>query len=179
MRFHSFSHSHMPFWPRVLERLRTDPSGEFLDVGCCFGQEIRFLADQGIPGKQLFGCDSEQVLIDLGYWLFRDEDRLKATFAVGDLCADEPHFDDSEIARKLKGKISFVFASSLFHMWDWNTQVKVATRLVNLCRQRSGVMITGRQLGSVEGDHYSMAGMKEGPRQYITVMTQRQGNVLE
>lgn len=162
MRFLSFNLTHMPFWPQVLERLRTDPSSGFVDVGCCFGQEIRFLADQGISGNQLFGCDLEHVFIDLGYRLFRDQDRLKASFAVGDLCADEVLFLDSEIVQKLNGKIDIVFASSLFHMWDWNTQFKVASRLVNLCRQRPGVMITGRQLGSVEGDHYGMAGMKEG-----------------
>lgn len=66
MRFLSFNLSRMPFWPRVLERLRTDPSSGFLDVGCCFGQEIRFLADQGIPGEQLFGCDLEQVFSATG-----------------------------------------------------------------------------------------------------------------
>lgn len=156
----------MPFWPRVLERLRADPSSGFLDAGCCFGQEIRFLADQGIAGEQLFGRDLEQVFIDPGYRLFRDTDRLKASFAVGDLNADEATFDDGEIFQKLHDKIDIVFASSLFHMWDWDTQFKVATRLVKICRPKSGVMTAGRQMGSTKGDHYTMAGMKDNAVHY-------------
>lgn len=166
MRFLSFNLSRMPFWSRVLERLRADASSGFLDAGCCFGQEVRFLADQGIAGNQLFGCDLEQVFIDLGYRLFRDKDRLQAMFVVGDLSADEVHINDSEIAQKLNGMIDIVFASSLFHMWDWDTQFKVATHLVKICRQKSGIMITGRQMGSVQGDHYTMAGMKDGAVHY-------------
>lgn len=40
--------------------------------------------------------------------------------------ADEVFFDGSEIVQKLHGKFDIVFASSLFHMWDWNTQFEVA-----------------------------------------------------
>lgn len=87
----------MTFWPWVLDRIRADPSSGFFDAGCCFGQEIRFLADQGIPGEQLYGCDPEQVFIVLGYRLFRDTERLQATFAVGDLSADDGHFNDGKI----------------------------------------------------------------------------------
>ncbi|KAJ5389684.1 uncharacterized protein N7496_000752 [Penicillium cataractarum] len=157
MRFLSFNLSHMPFWPRSLERLRADPSYGFLEAGC---------SDQDIAGEQLFGCDLEQVFIDLGYRLFRDTDRLKASFAVGDLNADEATFNDGEPFQKLHGKIDIVFASSLLHMWDWDTQFKVATRLVKICRPKSGVMITGRQMRSTKGDHYTMTGMKDNAVHY-------------
>lgn len=163
MRFLSFNLSRLPFYTRVLDRLRADPSAGFLDAGCCFGQEIRFLADQGIPGRQLFGCDFEQVFIDLGYQLFRDKGRLDASFVTGDLTADS---GTGQLSETLSGKLDIVFASSLFHMWDYDIQVRVAARLVRLCRDRTGVMIAGRQLGSLLGGAYPMAGMKDGGVHY-------------
>lgn len=164
MRFLSFNLSHMPFWPRVLEWLRSDPEAGFLDAGCCFAQEVRFLANQeGISDRQLYGCDLEKVFIDLGYRLFRDEGKLAATFVVGDLAvADDDVYEASDLAKTLRGKMDVIFASSLFHMWDYDVQLRVARRMVAMCRDREGVMITGRQMGSLLGGRYPMTGMKEG-----------------
>ncbi|KAL1968260.1 hypothetical protein VTN77DRAFT_2095 [Rasamsonia byssochlamydoides] len=166
LRFLSFNLSHMPFWWRVFERLRADPKAGFLDAGCCFGQEIRFLANKGIPHTQLYGCDLEKVFIDLGYRLFRDEGRLGATFVVGDLTAEDEVYEESNLAKVLRGKMDVIFASSLFHMWDYEVQVRVACRMVDMCRDREGVMITGRQLGSLLGGRYPISGMKEGGIHY-------------
>ncbi|BDD63640.1 hypothetical protein MPDQ_005757 [Monascus purpureus] len=156
----------MPFYPRVLEKLLSDPEAGFLDAGCCFGQEIRFLASQVIPESQLFGCDLEQIFIDLGYRLFRDKDKLQATFAIGDLTAEESTLEAGQLTQKLFGKLDVVFASSLFHMWDYDTQFRAALRLAKLCRGKPGVMITGRQMGSLVPGHYEMKGMKDGAFQY-------------
>ncbi|KAE8372335.1 hypothetical protein BDV26DRAFT_274377 [Aspergillus bertholletiae] len=166
MRFLAFNFSRMPFYQRVLERLRGDSSANFLDAGCCFGQEIRYLADQGIPGKQLFGCDLEQVFIDLGYRLFRDKDRLEATFVTGDLTADDAAFAESPLSQGVSGKVDIIFASSLFHLWDYDTQVRAARHLVQLCRDQPGVMITGRQVGSRLGGHYPMHGVDDNAFHY-------------
>ena len=66
MRFLSFNLSHMPFYPRLLQTLKSSTTGGFLDAGCCFAQEIRFLTNEGIPHSQLYGCDLERVFIDIG-----------------------------------------------------------------------------------------------------------------
>ncbi|KAJ5675453.1 hypothetical protein N7462_008350 [Penicillium macrosclerotiorum] len=166
MRFLSFNLSHMPFYKKLLERLQSNPTAVFLDAGCCFGQEIRFLADQGIPGSQLFGCDLEQVFIDLGYQLFRDKDTLDAKFVTGDLTEDDDQFHSGRLSQELAGKIDVIFASSLFHMWDYDTQLRVATRMAKFCTDKEGVMISGRQMGSLVGGHYNMAGMKDGAMHY-------------
>lgn len=159
MRFLALNLRHMPFYQQVLDRLRTDPSANFLDAGCCFGQEIRSLADQGVPSRQLFGCDLEKPFIDLGYQLFRDQDRLEATFAAGNLTADDAVFAESELSRKMAGKMDIIFASSLFHLWDYETGLVAAKRLIKLCRDKPGVIITGRQVGSLLGGHYPMLGV--------------------
>ncbi|KAL4964559.1 class I SAM-dependent methyltransferase [Aspergillus stella-maris] len=138
MRFLSFHIKSHPLYERVLEYLRNNPSAGLLDAGCCVGQELRFLASQGIPGSQLFGLDLEQPFIDLGYRLFKDKDWLDATF------------------------IDIVFASSLLHLWEYGTQLKVALRLVHLLRDQPGVMIVGRQMGSVLAGEYPLAGFRDG-----------------
>ncbi|KAJ5789228.1 uncharacterized protein N7518_006239 [Penicillium psychrosexuale] len=162
LRFLTFQLPHHPVYQRILARLRDDPTAGILEAGCCFGQEIRFLADQGIPGDQLYGCDIEQPFIDLGYQLFRDRDRLNATFAVGDLSSPDCLDPASPIFQKLAGKIDVVFASSLFHLWDYDQQVRVATHLVRLCRRRPSLMIVARQLGNTLGGTYAMKDVAAG-----------------
>lgn len=160
MRFLSFNLSHMPFYPKVLSALHESDAGGFLDIGCCFGQEIRWLANEGIPHKQLYGCDLEKVFIDLGYKLFLDENKLGAKFIVGDIAqADEAIYTASPLVQELSGKMQVIFASSLLHMWDYEEQLLVVKRLVDICLDQPGVMITGRQLGSHLGGRYPMTGM--------------------
>lgn len=70
MRFLALNLRRMPFYHRILDHPKANPLANFLDAGCCFGQEIRSLVDEGIPSTQFFGCDLEQPFIDLGYRLF-------------------------------------------------------------------------------------------------------------
>ncbi|KAJ5090811.1 hypothetical protein N7532_009495, partial [Penicillium argentinense] len=155
LRFLSFNLSESPHYPRVIERLRKDPATRFLDAGCCFGQEIRFLADQGILGKQLYGIDLEQAFLALGYQLFLDKDRLQATLIAGDILRK------GQLSQEISGKIDINCASSLLHLWDYETQLKAAVRFVSLCRDQPDVMVVGRQMGSLSGGHYPMSGVKD------------------
>ncbi|KAL4791710.1 hypothetical protein BDV19DRAFT_401050 [Aspergillus venezuelensis] len=159
MRFLSFHIKRHPLYERVLEYLRNNPSAGLLDAGCCVGQELRFLANQGIPGSQLFGLDLEQPFINLGYRLFKDKDRLDATFVLGNLMEDD---DTEALTNTLGGKTDIVFASSLLHLWEYGTQLKVALRLVHLLRDQPGIMIVGRQMGSVLAGEYPLAGFRNG-----------------
>ncbi|KAL4989313.1 hypothetical protein BDW68DRAFT_71886 [Aspergillus falconensis] len=159
MRFLAFHLSRHPLYGRVVEYLRSNVKAGFLDAGCCVGQEIRPLAHQGIQSHQLFGLDMERAFIDLGYQLFRDKDRLEVTFTCGKLTKD----NDSEVlTQTLSGKIDIVFASSLHHLWNYETQLKSTTRLVQLLRDQVGAMVVGRQLGSLFAGDYPLTGFNDG-----------------
>ncbi|KAJ5591913.1 uncharacterized protein N7459_002282 [Penicillium hispanicum] len=162
LRFLSFYLPQHPVYARVLAYLRDDPTAGFLEAGCCFGQEIRHLADQGIPGTQLMGCDIEAAFFDLGYQLFRDRDSLGATFASGDFLSEKCLDPSTEVSQRLAGKVDIVFASSLFHLWKYESQLRAATNLVRLCRDKPGVMLVGRQLGSLLAGHYSLKDVGKG-----------------
>ena len=41
-------------------------------------------------------------------------------------------------------------AAAFLHLWPWDGQVDVATRIVRLLRDEVGVMVVGRQVGSIK-----------------------------
>ena len=72
----------------------------FLDIGCCFGQELRKLSSDGAPSSNLYGIGLERSFVDFGFELFRDRDRLESTFLTGDIFVEEPD-DFAFIAGKI------------------------------------------------------------------------------
>ncbi|QGA12688.1 hypothetical protein EYB26_000332 [Talaromyces marneffei] len=73
----------------------------------------------------------------------------------------EGAYQSGQLARELSGEMVAIFASPLFHMWDYEDQLLAAKRMAVMCEVRPGVMITGRQLGSYLGGRYPMNGMRE------------------
>ena len=126
----------------------------FLDSGCCFGQEIRYLVHSyHIPATQLYGFDLEPRFTNFGYELFRDRGSLNATFLSGDITA-APESSGAGDLDSLVGRMDIVFASSFLHVWDWDDMMHATKRLVSFLKPRPGSMVVGRQLGSlVAGSH--------------------------
>ena len=149
--------SQLPVYQILLDKLR---SGDiFLDAGCCFGQEIRYLVQAGVSSSQMYGFDLEQKFIELGYERFQDRDKLHAKFVSGDLLA-EPGTAKSGGLGTLFEKMDIVFASSLLHFWDWDEMLLAAIRLVSFTRNKTGSMVVGRQMGSLKAGSYSMPEME-------------------
>ena len=153
MRFLSYNLSLLPFYQEVLTRLRAE--AVFLDAGCCFGQELRYLVHDGIPSSQLYGFDLEPAFIELGYELFRDQTKIQTTFVSGDVLASPGSTEYGDLV-KLQGVADIVFASSFLHVWDWNEMVTAAKSLVSMTRSQPGSIIVGKQLGSTEAGRYKM-----------------------
>ncbi|KAN0112694.1 hypothetical protein V8E51_005645 [Hyaloscypha variabilis] len=64
-RFLDLSISHSPYYPTILERIKAGEN--FLDLGCCFGQDLRKLAADGAPSGHLYGSDLPSFLHLFGY----------------------------------------------------------------------------------------------------------------
>jgi SAM-dependent methyltransferase len=109
--------------------LRSDPSTKLLDVACCAGQVLRALhVLQDVPPSQLAGTDLKSEFIEAGFELWRDKGGKfgeEAQFVAGDLLAD-----DDEGLRVLDGRFVLVHAGNFFHLFDWSTQVRAASRIV-------------------------------------------------
>ncbi|GFF96186.1 hypothetical protein IFM53868_08406 [Aspergillus udagawae] len=137
-RFLDFPAYLQPVYPEVLSRIRAGET--FLDLGCCFGQDIRKLAHDGAPAENLIGVDTEPRFLDLGYQLFKDKDRLKAHFLTGDVL-------DEEFLEDWGGKIDIIFLGSFLHLFNIEQQKAIVLQLSRLLRGR-GSLVFGRHLAT-------------------------------
>lgn len=163
MRFLSCHLAHLPFYPRVLARLQAHASAGFLDAGCCVGQELRYLIHRSkIPARSLYGFDLEAGFFDLGYKLFRDDAaKFPATLVPANLGTKDSEWEASPVVDTMRGRIDVVWAGSLLHFWDFEGQVQSILRLIGLCREEKGVILCGRQMGSLLAGEYKLTGLLE------------------
>ncbi|RDW84207.1 class I SAM-dependent methyltransferase [Aspergillus mulundensis] len=137
-RFLDFPAYLQPVYPEVLSRIQ---SGEtFLDLGCCFGQDIRKLVHDGAPSENLIGVDTEPRFLDLGYQLFKDRDTLKAHFLTGDVLADG-------FLSEWRGKVDIIFLGSFLHLFSFEQQKVIVAQLSKLLRGKNS-LVFGRHLAT-------------------------------
>ncbi|MCJ1474295.1 hypothetical protein MMC13_002953 [Lambiella insularis] len=130
-----------PLYAEIVTRMKQGHT--FLDFGCCFGQDLRQLVADGAPSENTYGIDIEGPLIDIGYELFVDREKLRTTFIVGDA------YDPKVNWEAVNGKINIINASAFFHLFPWPKQVEACCLLVKFGRPQPGTVIIGRQMGSL------------------------------
>lgn len=113
-------------------------------MGCCLGQAIRKLIQDGAPSENIYATDIKKDFWDFGYDMFLDKTTLKTTFIEADI------FDSSSELHHLDGKVDIVWASSFFHLFDWDGQIKAAKRIVQMMKPAPGSFICGRQGGKAD-----------------------------
>ncbi|KAI1409793.1 hypothetical protein F5Y13DRAFT_88306 [Hypoxylon sp. FL1857] len=134
-----------PLYDAIVARLK---SGEatYLDVGCCFGQDLRQLVQDGVPSQQLMGLDVERALLELGYDFFLDRDTLQSRFVVADV------FKGATQGRVWTDLVEQGFdvlhCSAFFHLFTLEEQISAAKQIAKLIKK--GGVIVGRQMGSVK-----------------------------
>ncbi|KAI1478500.1 hypothetical protein F4774DRAFT_385015 [Daldinia eschscholtzii] len=134
-----------PLYDSIVERLGA-AGATYLDVGCCFGQDLRQLVLDGVPSDRLIGLDVAGALMDLGYEFFLDRDVLRSRFVVADVfkgTEQGPAWTDLE-----KRGVDVMHCSAFFHLFTLEDQISAAKNLARLIK-KDGVII-GRQIGSVK-----------------------------
>lgn len=126
----------------VVEKLKNGQT--LLDMGTCVGQTVRKLISDGVPSENLYATDLRPEYFAVGYDLFMDKDKVKSTFIATDIFNPSPSF------QVIYGRIDIIYAGSFFHLFDWDDQLKVAKRAVEILRPQKGSMVVGRQVGSLE-----------------------------
>ena len=117
----------------------------YLDLGCCFGQDIRRLVYDGVPSENCYGSDLRLDFMELGHRLFLDKDSLRSQFIAGDV------FDPEAEIKKLDGQVDILHAASFFHLFDLEQQKQVARRVVKLLKPKKNALLLGRHVGNVKG----------------------------
>ena len=151
MRFLDFSLATMPSYDEILVRLCDSVApAKLLDVGCCFAQDLRRLVSEGAPSENLVGLDNEPRFLSLSYELFADREFYKGPMIAGDLLDGSAN---GPVALH-KGTFDIAHAASFFHLFDWDTQVKVGVQLVRMMKNKPGALVLGRHLGSSTGEEH-------------------------
>jgi hypothetical protein len=123
----------------LIQRLK---SGEkLLDLACAFGHAARNLVYDGAPEENVISGDLRQGFWDLGYQLYRDQDRFHGVFRQGD-------FFDPTYLREYNGKIDMIHNSAFFHLFDLGDQYKIVKRFLQLFTNKPGDVLFGRAAGN-------------------------------
>ena len=160
LRFLNLSLRTHPAYPQILHRLTSIPNTTFLDLGCCFAQDLRQLVHDGVASNRLYGIDIDHKFIDLGYDLFLDRSTLDTHFLAVDVLEPSAAQDLAEV----NAKIDIIWAASFFHLFPRPRQLQAARMVVGMLKPSPGSMLLGRQLGSVKPGEYDV--MKDGRWQF-------------
>lgn len=125
----------MSVWPDILKRARAD--GTVLDLGCCFGQNLRLLAANGVETTNMYAMDITSEFWDLGFDLFRDDSKMKATFIRRDI------LEPSLRLEPLDGKMDIILACLFLHLFSREQQILATKRIIQF--SRPGSMVIGYQ----------------------------------
>ncbi|CAJ2512657.1 Uu.00g007760.m01.CDS01 [Anthostomella pinea] len=151
--------SHHAYQEHVLSPLSRpavdhDPEPLFLDLGTCFGQDIRKLIHDGALVQRVWGSDIEPALIDLGFDMFRDADRFSRDrfLCPGDLLTNS--LEDR--LRVFNDRVTILHMTAVFHLFNLEDQRVVADRCLRLLRKdtSSPMLVLGGQAGSAKAGHY-------------------------
>jgi len=83
--------------------------------------------------------------MELGYDLFLDRSLMQAHFIAADVFAATSPLD------QLDGTVDIIQASSFFHLFTRDEQLRAGAKVMKLLRHVPGSMIFGRQMGRPDG----------------------------
>ncbi|KAI1346758.1 hypothetical protein F5Y01DRAFT_308064 [Xylaria sp. FL0043] len=122
-----------PLYGTILQRLK-QPDSTYLDIGCCFGQDLRQLVFDGVPSDHLIGLDVAQPLIELGYDLF-----------LADVFQGSAQSGWAELEKR---GIDVLHCSAFFHLFPLDQQLAAARQISKLLKK--GGVIVGWQSGNMK-----------------------------
>lgn len=134
----------------VLPRLKAGQT--LLDVGACLGQDIRKCIFDGAPVANLYVSDLFPEYEDLAYNLWRDQDRLPpGHFFAENILAENAMFTSGPLMTQLgPGSVDIITMTMFLHLFNYENQLKTATRILRLLSQKPGSLIIGSQAGSID-----------------------------
>ncbi|KAH9927500.1 uncharacterized protein BXZ73DRAFT_78530 [Epithele typhae] len=165
--------SRLPAYAKLLAIGKERKNPIFLDIGCCFGNDIRKAVADGFPMEGVIGSDLHSEYWDLGHKLFKTtSETFPVAFLPGD-AFDPTHLEaappiptasDAATApfslplwtagltslNPLRARAAAIHASSFFHLFDEAQQLHVARALAGLLDPAPGSVILGSHVGRAE-----------------------------
>ncbi|TCD62950.1 hypothetical protein EIP91_006213 [Steccherinum ochraceum] len=156
--------SRYPAYQDLLRLGRERKGSLFLDVGCCFGNDVRKAVHDGFPMDQAIASDLRPEYWDLGHKLFRTTpEEFPVPFLPGDIfdpnflqiappatsapTTSNPSLKDLRSLTPLNGRLSALHSSAFFHLFDEAQQFAVAKAFAGLLSPEPGSVIFGSHRG--------------------------------
>ncbi|KAI0720552.1 hypothetical protein C8T65DRAFT_633472 [Cerioporus squamosus] len=159
----------LPAYPQFIQLGKEREGATFLDMGCCFGNDVRKAVLDGWPVEGAIACDLSKKLWDLGHELFRSTpETFPVPFLEGDIlnpsflslapplptsttnAAPAPKLSSVTTLSELHGHLSAIFTGAFFHLFNFDQQLHVARLLAGLLSPLPGSMLLGVQGGRAE-----------------------------
>jgi len=178
--------STLPSYREALKLGREREGAILVDLGCCCGTDIRKVVRDGFPTENLIVSDIIADFWDIGHELFQSTpETFPVVFLPGD--ALDPEFlepsppltapsKDTELPpplisltslTPLRGHVSVIHISSVFHLFSENQQLHLAHALGGLLSSRSGSMIFGSHIGQrSKGFGFPLLAASDGRRMF-------------
>jgi len=152
--------SRLPAYDQLLKLGKEREGAIFLDIGCCFGNDVRKAVADGFPVQNAIASDIEPAFWQLGHQLF---DSTPETFPVPFIPGDAfdasflretppfyappetsvPDLSSLTTLTPLLGHVSAIHASSFFHLFDEAQQLLLAKLLAGLLSPIPGSVLLG------------------------------------
>ncbi|EJF63373.1 hypothetical protein DICSQDRAFT_82948 [Dichomitus squalens LYAD-421 SS1] len=157
----------LPAYPDLLRLGRERPDAVLLDMGCCFGNDVRKAALDGFPAQNIVACDLNKDFWSLGHEMFRSTPAtFPAHFLEGDIldpaflspvaplptssspAQTRPSLSSLTSLNGLHGHVSAIFAGAFFHLFSYPQQHHIAQLLAGLLSPLPGSVLFGVQGGT-------------------------------
>lgn len=150
-RFLNLALSRHPMYQTVILPRLKDPNSDdiLLDIGTCFGQDVRKLLYDGVSAARIKAGDILTEFWELGFELFRDRDRIPNGLFLYPANLFDP---DSILSHS--GKFGIIHMNAVFHLFDYENQVKMAKQVAKLLRPGPGALIVGQQSANFNAGEY-------------------------
>ena len=133
----------------------SDAGVNILDIGCCFGTDVRYCINLGCDPRQVLGVDISNDFIELGFDYFGDRKTLENRFIVMNVLEnDGKKFIDAALKMNDNKLFDIIQIAAVYHLLterEGEVMMKLAVSLVN----KSNGIIFGTALGcKTEGPSY-------------------------
>ncbi|KAF2231473.1 hypothetical protein EV356DRAFT_506853 [Viridothelium virens] len=124
---------------RILSRLKAGAS--IVDCGCMIAPDLRQLAYEGAPSNKMYGFDVEPRFFDLSFDFYNDRSSFQGKLLEADI------FKSQSPLKDLEGQMDIIWCAKFMHLFNRDTQIAVAARLIKLLKPAPGTMFVGSQNG--------------------------------
>ncbi|TBU44218.1 hypothetical protein BD309DRAFT_56838 [Dichomitus squalens] len=169
----------LPGYEKLLELGKSRKNPIFLDIGCCFGNDVRKLVADGYPMESCMATDLHPEFLKLGHKLFNTTpETYRVPFLAGDSLNPEflavthpfytkpyttvPKLSSLTSLNPLHGHVSAISVCSVFHVFDEAGQLQLARAIAGLLSPETGSMLIGVHSGRPEkGTFITRAGGRD------------------